>query len=167
MVKYRTESFCGSGVRDAVEVMTYEVNTLGNTDILRTLGKGLLCDTEVGKEMLHLAEQVESSGEGAEDLWYIKQMYQTALDEIERMTHIRVRYVLWLADYDKVRNNFWAWACGAYNPGDYCPEPEEGDIEAYEAGPIILSASDGDGGTLYGYTAYPKPLQEQTKEVIK
>lgn len=156
--KYRTEAFFGSGIRDAVEVMAYEINTLGNTDILRTLGEGLLRDTATGKEMLSIAEQLTSDGEGAEDLFYIKDLCRTALKEIEAKTGVQVKYVLWLADYDDVLNKFWAWAFGIYDSSQPVPEPEEGEIEAYEIGPVILSSGDGDGGMLYGYSSLPQPL---------
>ena len=33
MIQYRTEAFSGSGVRDVVEVVWYEIFVLGNTDI--------------------------------------------------------------------------------------------------------------------------------------
>lgn len=161
--KYRTEAFFGSGVRDAVEVMAFEINTLGNTDILRTLGTGLLQGTETGKEMLSIAEQLDADGEGAEDLFYIKDLCREALKAIEAKTGVQVKYALWLAEYDDVLTHFWAWAFGASGATKSVPKPEDGEIEAYEIGPVILSAGDGAGGMLYGYSNMPHPLAETDK----
>ena len=46
-IKYRTEAFSGSGVRDAKEVILHEILELENTDVLETLRNGLLDGTEL------------------------------------------------------------------------------------------------------------------------
>ena len=51
-VKYRTETFAGSGERRAEQVIAYEMFQLGNTDIADTLfdpDTGILRDTEIAR----------------------------------------------------------------------------------------------------------------------
>lgn len=163
MVKYRTEEFSGSGIRDAVEVMAFEINTLNNTDILRTLSSGLLHDTPTGAEMEQLMLELEDGEtDAAADLWYIKDLCRNALREIKAKTSISVKYALWLASYDDVCDTFWPWACGVRSKTE-CRKPGEKDIMAYETGPVILADDDGAGGMLYGYCDMPAPLMPDHK----
>lgn len=157
MIKYRTESFSGQGVRDAIEVMSYEVYELGNSDILLTLCNGLLKNDPLGDEIRTLADSMGTSKDLSYDSSYVKDLFGRILPRIKEITGYDIKYALWLADYQAMMKTFWPWANGIYD-GSPCPEPEEGDIDAYETGPVILSDGDTDGGMLYGYEEYPYPI---------
>lgn len=152
MKKYRTEAFSGSGVRDVLQVMCFEISELGNTDILTTLSNGLLAGTNCAKRMEQVVEAESLMSKDAA-LCLCKEV----LEQIKERTGYDIRYALWLADKETVTKSFWRWANGVYQDDEVCPEPEPEDIDAYEIGPVILSANDGDGGTLYGYEEYPVP----------
>ena len=156
-IRYRTETAYGEGYRDAVEVMTYETYELGNTDILKTLSSDFLTHNQaLQNQCNNLIEELEENGyvdDFSEKDW--NQFFETALQEIEKITGYKIHYVLGLADKEAVL------------------DPEEGygqhieseqDIDAYKVGQIVLSNLSYDG-TLYGYTEYPEPLRN--REMIK
>lgn len=156
-IKYRTETFSGSGVRDVKEVFFYEMFELENTDILSTMLNflaGTKCELKIA--LLHHKIQM---GEGHEiSKSFAMSVYDEMLELIKEKTGYQIKYALWLADKEDLMKTFWRWANGVYNNNDECPKPKDGDIDAYEIGPVILSESDGDGGTLYGYEQCPVPI---------
>lgn len=155
-IKYRTESFSGAEIRDVTDIICYEVSELGNTDILETLSQGLLKGTPCGEKAEVLIEHVAQYGTAPDAL--VREFCAETLKAIKEKTGRDIQYALWLASREDVLNNFWRWANGAYQDDDPCPVPEPWDIDAYEIGPVILSESDGDGGTLCGYEQYPTPI---------
>lgn len=156
-IKYRTESFSGTEVRAVRDVICYEVCELGNTDILETLANGLLKGTPYGPKVKELIMRISQNDDIAEA--EIRDFCDDALEQIREQTGKDIQYALWLASKEDGLNSFWRWANGAYQDDAPCPDPAPGNIDAYETGPVVLSANDGDGGTLYGYEQYPVPLE--------
>lgn len=166
-VKYRTEAFSGSGVRDVKDIMLYEILELGNTDILETLAAGLLRDAKCADKIITLISCIGTPGGTEVKEEDVAELCEEMLDEIKAKTGKDIQYALWLAEKEDVVNGFWRWANGAYQDDDECPDPEPEDIDAYEIGPVILSESDGDGGTLYGYEEYPDPIDPKHYSIKK
>ena len=73
--------------------------------------------------------------------------FTEALTQIERISGIKVRFVLWLADLDSVTDSEW-YGRDMLHSQDY---------DSYELGPVILSDI-GYDGTLYGYPILPEPV---------
>ena len=72
------------------------------------------------------------------------QFFQEVLAEIKAVTGHEIKYALWLANLEDVKDkNFY----GKYIESD-------DDVDAYEIGPVVLSEL-GCDGTLYGYIALP------------
>lgn len=152
MIRYRTESFGGSvygyGERDAAAVMAFETKELGNTDILEYLCAHALADCPLVSKMQGFVRELEENycidDMSLDDM---EGFFKEALEEIDRLYGVNIRYALWLADPPVVLSP----DCGyGRDLTDDFP------IDAYETGPIILSDL-GYDGTLYGYEEYPTP----------
>lgn len=157
VVRFRTEAFSGSGVRDAAEVMAFETFELGNTDILETLCNSHLKESDMfnicSKYIKDLEDCVINLDEFPEEDGI--SFYKEVLEEIARRTGITVKYALWLADKETVTDRDW------YGKDMV----DESDFDAYVVGPIILSDL-GSDGTLYGYTEMPVPLENSLDAII-
>lgn len=156
-IRYRTEDFSGSMVRDAASVMAYETFELGNIDILEYLRDNFLKDPALIEKVSAFIDEINENGyvDDFSDDDRI-QFFHELLDEVEKETGVPVKYALWLTDLDSLtdKEHFY---------GKYVECPEN--IDSYEVGPIILSELDCDG-TLYGYTDLPQCLEEKI-EVLK
>ena len=161
-VKYRTETFAGSGERRAEQVIAYEMFQLCNTDIADTLfdpDTGILRDTEIARiwpqvvgykdGTLDEDDMDEDVAEAFYDYYVALGVAYDILVAIREVTGYNIQYALWLADKDVVMAD---WNKGEGFGYDGITEDE---IDEYEIGPVVLSASDGDGGTLYGYESEP------------
>lgn len=140
-VLYRTENFSGSGVRDAVSVLTFEVCDLTNTDILA------YCLEHYSLKRMHFNETLQVLKDSLEDgdavdEQDIRNLMEDLLKHIESETGHIIRYALWLADKKTVL-------------ADY--EGTEDNIDAYECGPVILSDL-GEDGILFGYESNPEKI---------
>ena len=161
-VGYRTETFAGSGERKAENVIAYEMFQLGNTDIADTLfdpDHGILKNSE----LVRIWSQVTGYNDGTLDESELDDDVAKAygdfdaaldiacdiLDEIARFSGYNIRYALWLADKETVMSD-WRDGFGFGYDGI-----GEEDVDEYEIGPVVLSADDGCGGTLYGYEEEP------------
>lgn len=152
-IRYRTEAFSGQQYRDAAEVMAFETFEMGNVDILETLSNGILKDSEdISRQCVEFIDEFERNGFiddfSAEDG---VNFYKNVLSEIRRVTGHDIKYALWLADLDTVKNFYGKNMMF------------EDDYDAYEVGQVVLSEL-GYDGTLYGYTDFPEPifLKEKT-----
>lgn len=137
-VKYRNESYSGSGVRNAVDVIVHEIYELRNTDIIDyclshfSLQKMHFNLTfKVLKDIIEDDDAVEESD--------IRILIEDLLKNIESETGVSVNYALWLASKESVKENY---------------DGKESTIDAYEIGPVILSDL-GEDGVLYGYQTKP------------
>lgn len=138
-VMYRNESFQGSGWRDAVSVIVHEICELGNTDVLD------YCLGHYDLSRMHFDDTVralrDSVDEGDEvDEADVRLLVTDLLKHIESNTGYDIRYALWLADMDTVMSDY---------------DGDEGYVDAYECGPVVLSDLGGEG-VLFGYTRLPK-----------
>lgn len=149
MIRYRTESFSGTGERDAAAVMAFETKELGNTDILEYLRTYVLEDSSLAAKMKDFERELEENycidDMSLDDM---EGFFKEVLAEIKNETGHNIRYALWLADPPVVLSPDCGY--GRDLTEDY-------PIDAYETGPIILSDL-GYDGTLYGYEDYPTPV---------
>lgn len=146
MIRYRTETFSGLGERNAAEVMSYETFEMGNVDILETLLNTILKGRgEINEKCFYYMNSINNSGlEGMPTFEEGIKFFQDVLTEIKAVTGHEIKYALWLANLEDVKDkNFY---------GKYIDSDE--DVDAYEIGPVVLSEL-GCDGTLYGYTALP------------
>lgn len=126
----------GNDITDPVEVITYEMSELGNVDIpdYCVFSYGNKMRPEVREEIKNSVELIRN-GDIDEDA--AKHIAGLIISEMERIWHIKIEYVRWLADYDTVVDL-------------YCDEGEEDKIESYETSKYILSDLGGDG-ILFAY----------------
>lgn len=136
----------------------HEILELENTDVLETLRNGLLDGTELAGRAEAIIMKVQAGTRDEITDTEVAAFCDDALDVIREKTGRSIKYALWLTSKENLLETFWRWANGAYHDDDLCPEPEEGDIDAYEVGPVILPDGDGDGGMLYGYETCPQPI---------
>lgn len=145
-VMYRTEAAYGSGIRDIVQVICYEVFSLGNTDVLHyLLGKHTSCfNMPMQHEMLSLCKVIDGCTAVFDDT-----LEEEHLEKIRQIVtamnsyyNVELKYCLWLADLDTVRQLY-----------DGCEE----DIKAYKISQYILSNL-GEEGILFAYEDYPTPV---------
>ena len=145
MIRYRTETFSGLEERDAVKVMAFETFEMGNDDILETLKDGILKNHEMAEELGSILLDRGNNIEGFKEEKDQREFFSKVLKAIEEVSGFKVRYALWLADLEPVRD-FYGKA-----------EITEDEIDAYETGPVVLSDLDYEGA-LYGYEALPEPV---------
>lgn len=154
-IGYRTESFAGSGIRDAVQVIAYETFELGNTDILEYILEHHLTSTTLKKECGRMIRQIDSLGAKREPAnGYEFALIRNFLRDIYRKCGIDIRYVLWLTTKESASDPDWY--------GKYLDE--ECGLDVYETGPVILSDLDTDG-RLYGYADLPFPIPERLEQL--
>lgn len=155
-IRYRTENFSGSMVRDAASVMAFETFELGNIDILEYLRDNFLKEPALIEKTSGFIDEISENGY-VDDLSEDDriQFFHELLNDVEKETGVSVKYALWLTDLDSLtdKEHF-------YGKDVDCPE----NIDSYEVGPIILSELDCDG-TLYGYTVLPQCLEEKIEFV--
>lgn len=139
-MKFRTESFSGSKVRKAIDVMKYEIFDLGNTDILKTLKTTILKNSIFIKEIEKIEFELEENGY-VDDLFENEKLdfCQKILDEIHFVTNKKIKYALWLADLEIVKKYY---------------KGSNSNIDIYKTTNIILSNL-GLDGILYGYEEMP------------
>lgn len=154
-VRYRTEAFGGSKVRDAAKVMAFETFQLGNTDILEHLSEHVIKDPDLLDKCAAFIQELDDNG-FVDDMTEDDQeaFYRAILSEVGKQTGIPIKYSLWLADIEVVTNRKWYGRDMA----------DDDDFDSYEIGPVILSDLGGDG-TLYGYTEMPIPLEEKIERL--
>jgi len=157
MILYRTESFSGSGEREAEVVMSFEVFELMNTDILDTLSEGILKDHPIAAKLRELSTNLgdeDFDGEipecnDEEALGLCREI----LEAVEEVSGVKVKYALWLTTKDSISSYYGKDMDGG------C------DYSAYETGPVVLSDC-GEDGALYGYTEMPEPLDIPLEPIV-
>ena len=144
-IMYRSESFSGSGVYEVKKVIEFEICILGNTDILEHYNL-----TPTLKESLsELMDFIEKDNIIIKDLDdpikidYTYYLIDRLVDEISMLVGHPIKYAIWLADLDTVRE--------IYSDSD-------DDIEAYEISDVVLSDL-GEDGKLFGYETFPQSME--------
>ena len=140
-VLFRNESYSGSMVRDAVDVLSFEIGELHNTDIIDyCLAHYNLCRMHFDQTLDALRELIDDGDtvDGSD----IRILMRDLLKHIESNTGFCITHVLWLAPEETVKSMY---------------EGSGKHLDAYLTGPVILSDL-GPDGILFGYTAMPTPL---------
>lgn len=140
-ILYRSEDSYGSGVRDIIQVMTYEIYELGNTDILEYVCEHYLTG-ETKNVVTHLIYTIEN-GEAELSENDIEDLCENIIDEINKKTNHNLKYALWLADKNVVEDMY---------------ADDELNIDAYYISDIIL-ADLGYDGILFAYDEEPEPIE--------
>lgn len=136
-IMYRSEDSYGSGIRDILDVMVFEIYELENTDILDYCLKHYLQNTMLEDIVKDVIDNVISFSE--EEIYSI---CRSIVDEINSQTNHNLKYALWLADKDTVI--------------DMYADTEES-ILAYKTSDVIL-ANLGRDGILFAYDNRPLPI---------
>lgn len=148
MLRYRTESFSGTGSRDAAEVMAFETFELGNTDIPEYLCSHQLKGSSIAPALETITKELDDNGFVDDMSWEEKvDFFREVLEDLSKVTGVNIIHALWLADPNTVLNFYGK---------DLTPDSY---IDAYEPGPVILTDL-GYDGTLYGYDHEPYPEKE-------
>ena len=138
-IMYRSEDSYGSGVRDILDVMTYEIYELKNIDIPDYILNNYLQNTNIQGTVEKLVDDVEAFDE--EEVYKICKLM---IKEINKQTDHDLKYALWLADKSVVLDMY------AYDSLN---------VDAYETSDIILSNLGADG-VLFAYDYEPEPINE-------
>ena len=138
-IMYRSEESGGSGVRGVIDIMTFEIFELGNTDILDYTLENYLQDTNIQEMVERLIDDIT-----AFSINEVEKICKLIIKEINIQTDHNLKYGLWLADYERVKDMY------AY---------DESSIEAYKVSDIILSDL-GIDGVLFAYDEMPEPITE-------
>lgn len=144
MVRYRSETPFGDGVRDILSVLVHETYEMGNSDIVRYLVENYLFGP-LKDDAITLCKELEENGfvdDYGESDW--QDFFLCAIHEINLIKNCNLRFCLWLADKDVVKDY-------------YCKNCDEYDLCGYETSPIILSDL-GHDGALYAYETVPIPI---------
>lgn len=145
-MKYRSEKLWGSGQRDAISVVAFEIFELGNADILLTLRDTLLSRSDMLPQIDRVISNLDNGELDDYDEPVALAFCISLLAAVRRVTGTQIRYVLWLCDSVK---DVLAYDLSKTLTAD--------DIDAYPESDIVL-ADLGSGGRLYGYEAMPKPI---------
>lgn len=146
---YRSESFSGSGVYEVKKVIEFEICTLGNTDILDYCLEHYNFTSTFKESLSELMNFIEKDNVIIEDLDdpvkidYTYYLIDRLVDEISMLVGHPIKYAIWLADLDIVRE--------IYSDSD-------DDIEAYEISDVVLSDL-GEDGKLFGYETFPQSME--------
>lgn len=143
-VKFRSEAPFGEGYRNAVQVMAYEVHALGNVDILDYLYENYL-NGDLRDKAYDYADELSNNGfiddMSLED---VQEFFRNYLTQVRKKTGKDIRYVLWLADEDAVREFY----CRGMKPDEY-------EVDTYDISNAIVLSDIGSDGKLYGYEKEP------------
>ena len=137
-VMYRSEDSYGSGVRDILDIMTFEIYELKNIDILEYTLEHYLQNSNIKETVENMIADIEIFNE--EEIYKVCKLI---INEINKQTDHNLKYALWLAEYDAVSNIY---------------SFDESSIEAYNTSDIILSDL-GYDGILFGYDEEPEPIE--------
>jgi hypothetical protein len=139
-MKYRSERIYGEGHLDATKVIQYEIFELRNTDILDTLAKTILKDSDISLRLTLLSELISNGDENSKT-----SIAEDIVHEIYRFTGKKIRYVLWLCDTKE-------------DVKSYSSELDNDDIDCYYESDLVLSDL-GREGKLYGYEFTPRKVK--------
>ena len=146
---FRTEIIYGSGYRDPVEVLTYEVNNLCNIGILEYLAMKTVIKNS--KKMSNkLLKYAAEFGKYSEDDW--KKLFNEAIEEIYKLTGKRLTECIWLTDTKEDLIFIYLT-----NHGDESCNIEwtDNDIDEYCIDDSIILADIGKAGKLYEFDDTP------------
>ena len=138
-IMYRNAEYGGSDVFDAESVILFEIGELKNTYILEYCTNHYDLSDILLDRMKAVIENVESYEEDTPELVTV---VKDLLKEVSRQCKTKVRYCLWLASLENVRELY---------------DGNDDNISAYKTSDVILSDL-GDDGMLFGYSEMPKQI---------
>lgn len=145
---YRTESYSGSGVRDPVEILIYEMYELENWSMLKELVNQ--CNNYRGEDasdsITSLNDPDELYSDDDELLpseTTIRNFIRLILSIIGLSSDMYIKYAIWLADNPKTVRSLY------HGTGD--------DIDAYNIQGGIKLVDVGNDGVLFGFEELPTP----------
>ena len=151
IVKYRSETPFGSGYRNAAEVMAYRTYELCCIDILDYLCDHYL-EGNIRDKAKDYADNLSNNGFISDaSLDTMQDFFRSCLSQIKKKTGKDVRYVLWLADENVVRD------C-------YCQEFDDYTIDAYDISEAVVISDLGHDGKLYGFEREPEKMIQNKEE---
>ena len=114
-IMYRSEDSYGSGVRDILDIMTFEIYELKNIDILEYTLDHYLQNSNIKETVENMIADIELFNE--EEIYKVCKLI---INEINKQTDHNLKYALWLAEYDAVSNiySFDESSIEAYNTSD-------------------------------------------------
>lgn len=163
-VGYRSDGIFNDGYRNAVDVMTHEIFELWNADILDTLADGILKDTDIVEDVIHLSDDLQFSKTAYfADIFEEKDksiaeekkkaFVRRILDTVKEKTGKDIKYVLWLSDsVDDVISE--------YELNDSITEFDE-----YPTANGVVLSDLGRGGKLFGYEALPDAIRTVDRQM--
>ena len=143
-IMYRSEDSSGSGVRDIIDVMTYEIYELRNLDILDYVFEHYEFSTGLSNDISAYLYAL------SDDVYYhmakqnVQNLCTKIVDEINKKTKHNLKFALWLADRDVVADMY---------------ADDELNIDAYYTSDVILSDL-GYDGQLFAYDEEPEPIDD-------
>ncbi len=143
-IMYRSEDSLGSGVRDIIDVMTYEIYELRNPDILDYVFEHYEFSTGLSNDISAYLYAL------SDDVYYhmskqnVQNLCTKIVDEINKKTKHNLKFALWLADRDVVADMY---------------ADDELNIDAYYTSDVILSDL-GYDGKLFAYDEEPEPIDD-------
>lgn len=162
-VGYRTESYSGSKVRDAVSVLLYETVDLGNRDCLEGCYK-IIKNTEMGRVLGKVLESMDEQDTpfspshfplGYKSLTS-RNFIEKVLEAVNEETGQHIKYALWLADKHV--------AMGEFQDGGY--GGTKNNTAMYVQGPVRF-LDIGPEGALFGYPYEPVPLSMALEQPVR
>lgn len=148
-VLYRNNNAFGDNVRKPLDVITYEVYELGNSDILEYCTEHYALSSELRNDIDDIIDNIDDIDE--EDvITVIKKL----LNELNVLYGKPIKEVIWLASLDAVNDL-------------YDGEEENSDIQSYSVEDAIILSNLGYDGLLFGFFERPKELDENYKHSFK
>lgn len=132
-ILYRSES-SSHPERDAISVMEFEIEELGNEDIFDYV----LDNYKLSKQLKNDIKNYIDDKEGN-----LKNILENILFELKKQTGKNIKYVLWLAEKDTVIDMY---------------DGKENGIDVYETKDGIVLSDLGYDGILFGFEKLPKPI---------
>ena len=158
--RFRYDEPLYTSPKDAVDVISFEINELKNTDTITYIYKHYANNKEKILKAIPQKEQtayknafrlMKKAYEGINILetkeFNTERFVKTMLSIVEIATGVKVKYALWLASKNAVLD--------LYSHGNT-------NINEYEVGDVILSDL-GYDGTLYGYANIPTKINKETE----
>lgn len=153
---FRTEIIYGSGYRDPVEVLTYEVNNLCNIGILEYLAMKTVIKNS--KKMSNkLLKYAAEFGKYSEDDW--KKLFNEVIEEIYKLTGKRLTECIWLTD---TKEDLIYTYLTNHDDESCNIEWTDNDIDEYCIDDSIILADIGKAGKLYGFDLFAPIIEIET-----
>ena len=143
-IMYRNDSYYGDGVRDAVSIIAYEFQELGNTDAIEYILENYPVPSSVSEKWRGYLKEMEDNGY-VDDLSdeNFEQDVSALLECVSEYAGVRIVEALWLAERDAVID---------YYGGD------SDNISGYPTKNAVILSDLGRDGILWGYESIPEAV---------